>query len=101
MRALTSLTAFATVAALSTPALADPITIKPIIDARIRYERVDQEPLTRNAEAVTARLRAGFEARTGVFAFLAEAEGTLAIDNHYNSGLNGRTAFPIVADRRG
>jgi hypothetical protein len=89
---------FALVSLLATPALADPITIKPIIDARLRYEQVDQEPLTRDADAVTARLRAGFEARTGVFSFLAEAEGTLAIDNHYNSGVNGRTAFPIVAD---
>jgi hypothetical protein len=83
---------------LATPALADPITIKPILDARLRYERVDQEPLARDADAVTARLRAGFEARTGAFAFLAEAEATLAINNHFNSGVNGRTAFPIVPD---
>jgi hypothetical protein len=95
MRALTPL---ALASLLATPALADPIVIKPILDARLRYERVDQEPLARDADAVTARLRAGFEAKTGVFALLAEAEGTLAIDNHYNSGVNGRTAFPIVAD---
>jgi hypothetical protein len=95
MRALTPL---ALVSLLATPAFADPIVIKPILDARLRYERVDQKPLADNADAVTARLRAGFEAKTGAFAFLAEAEGTLAIDNHYNSGVNGRTAFPLVAD---
>ncbi|WP_293880406.1 alginate export family protein [Sphingomonas sp.] len=96
MRALTL--PLVLVALLATPAFADPITIKPVIDARLRYEHVDQEPLTRDADAVTARLRAGFEAKTGVFSFLAEAEGTLAIDNHYNSGTNGRTGFPTVAD---
>jgi hypothetical protein len=95
---MNKLTPFALVSLIATPALADPIVIQPILDARIRYERVDQDPLPRDADAVTARLRAGFEAKTGVFAFLAEAEGTLAIDNHYNSGVNGRTAFPIVAD---
>jgi hypothetical protein len=95
MRALTPL---ALVALFATPALADPIVIKPILDARLRYEHVDQLPLARDADAVTARIRAGFEAKTGAFAFLAEAEGTLAIGGNYNSGVNGRTAFPIVPD---
>jgi hypothetical protein len=106
MRALTlfAQASVVTLALIATPAFADPsdfldtIVIKPILDARIRYEHVDQEPLTRDADAVTARLRAGFEAKTGAFAFLAEAEGTLAIDQNYNSGVNGRTAFPLVAD---
>lgn len=83
---------------LATPVLADPIMIKPIIDARLRYEHVDQDPFARDADAITARIRAGFEARNGAFAFLAEAEGTLALDNRHNSGVNGLTAFPIVPD---
>jgi ubiquitin len=80
------------------PALADPVEIKPLIDARLRYENVDQAGVLNNADALTLRLRAGIEAKKGAFAFLAEAEGTLAIADQYNSGLNGRTAYPIVAD---
>ncbi len=84
--------------AFTTPALADAVKIKPLIDARLRYENVDQKPLAREAEAVTARVRAGFEAKQGAFAVLVEGEGTLAISEHYNSGVNGKTGFPIVAD---
>ena len=82
----------------ATPAFAGPVTIKPIVDARLRYEHVEQEPLTKDADAVTVRIRSGFEAKSGDFAFLAEAEGTLAISEAYNSGLNGKTAYPLVAD---
>lgn len=90
--------AIATTMLVATPALADPVKLKPLVDARLRYEHVEQAPLTSDAEAVTARIRAGFEAKTSAFSFLAEAEGTLAISEHYNSGLNGKTAFPLVAD---
>jgi Alginate export len=82
----------------TSPVLAKPLVIKPIIDARLRYENVSQAPIARDAEAVTARVRAGFEAKSGDFSLLAEAEGTLAISENYNSGLNGRTTFPVVAD---
>ncbi|MBB5685379.1 porin [Sphingobium boeckii] len=71
---------------------------KPIMDARLRYETVDQAGFARNADAVTARMRAGFELKQGDFAFLAEAEALLAIENHYNSTVNGPTGFPVVAD---
>ncbi len=91
-------TLLAGVVLASGPALAKPITIKPIIDARLRYENVSQAPIVRDAEALTARVRAGFEAKAGDFALLAETEGTLAISENYNSGLNGRTTFPIIAD---
>jgi hypothetical protein len=84
---------------VSTPALADtPITLKPIIDARLRYEHVEQAPLTTDADAVTARIRAGFEAKTKDWSFLAESEAVLAINPAYNSGLNGKTLYPIVSD---
>ena len=85
-------------AVLATPAVAAPLKFKPLVDARVRYENVDQTGIVRDADAVTARVRAGFELSSGPFAFLAEAEGTLAIDEHYNSGLNGKAAFPLVAD---
>lgn len=80
------------------PAFAGEVKVKPLIDARLRYESVDQAPFARDAEAVTARVRAGFEAKKGAFALLIEGEGTLAISERYNSGVNGKTAFPIVPD---
>ncbi len=84
--------------ALASPALADPVVIKPLIDARIRYEGVDQKGIANNAEAITIRVRTGFELSSGPFALLAEAESTMALDGDYNSGVNGNGAFPIVAD---
>lgn len=83
---------------VATPALADPLTLKPFVDARLRYEQVEQDGLPRDADAVTARVRAGIEAKSGDWAVLIESEATLAIVEDYNSGLNGKTAFPIVAD---
>ncbi|QNA82967.1 alginate export family protein [Sphingomonas sp. So64.6b] len=83
---------------VSTPALADPLVLKPIVDARLRYEHVDQAPLPSDADAVTARIRAGFEAISGDFTLLAESEAVLAINPAYNSGLNGKTRYPIVPD---
>ena len=83
---------------LSAPAFAAETTIKPIVDLRLRQESVEQTGLARDAEAITLRARAGAEISNGAFAFLAEAEGTVAIDERYNSGLNGKTAYPLVAD---
>lgn len=90
-------------AAIAAPAQAQDVVFKPIVEARLRYETVDQAgpaPLTssRDADAVTMRVRAGGEISKGPWAFLAEAEGTLAIDEDYNSGVNGKTLYPIVAD---
>lgn len=92
-----------TLSAIAAPVLAQDVTFKPIVEARLRYETVDQAgpaPLSssRDADAVTIRMRAGGELSKGPFAFLAEAEGTLAIDEDYNSGVNGKTLYPIVPD---
>lgn len=84
--------------AAATPAFAGDVEIKPLIDTRLRYETVDQDGIARDADAVTARMRAGFEAKKGAFSFLAEAEATLAIVEKYNSSVNGLTQYPIVAD---
>lgn len=86
----------------ATPALAapgDPVplgggfALDPIVDGRLRYEHVDTPAA--DADAVTLRLRAGAELRhASGLALLAEAAGTLALDDHYN-------AFPFVlADRQ-
>jgi hypothetical protein len=85
-------------AVLAAPAAAAPITFKPLIDTRLRYENVDQTGIAREADAITARVRAGYELSSGPFSFLAEAEGTLAISEKYNSGLNGKGTYPLVAD---
>ena len=89
---------FALAGLVSSPALADPITLEPIIDARLRYEHVEQAPLAQDADALTARIRSGFEAKSGDFSLIAESEATLAISPAYNSGLNGKAAYPLVGD---
>ncbi|MDT0508525.1 alginate export family protein [Novosphingobium sp. MMS21-SN21R] len=85
--------------------MADGLTFDPIIDARIRYEAVDQP--TVDADAVTARLRAGFEIKHAPshLSFLVEAEGTLGLNNEYNAfpfALPGssqrRPGFAVVPD---
>jgi hypothetical protein len=73
--------------------LFDRVELKPIIEARLRYENVDQGLL--EAEALTLRIRAGAEATSGPFALLVEAEGTVAPLNDYNA-----FAFPVSSDQR-
>jgi hypothetical protein len=85
-------------ATLAAPASAEPIKFKPLIDARLRYEAVEQVPLVEDAEALTLRARVGGELSNKNWSFLAEAESTLAIVEDYNSGLNGNILYPLVAD---
>lgn len=82
--------------AMSAPALAE-VEVKPIIEARLRYENVEQQGIAVESDAVTMRVRAGVTAKTGPFAFLVEGEATLAIVEDYNSGVNGK-AGPIIPD---
>ncbi len=94
--------------AIAQPALAkvgdpievgDGVTIDPIIDARLRYETVDQDGKPENADAVTMRLRAGAEVKVNKLSFLAEAEGTLAMVDNYDDLIPVRnTSYPVVAD---
>lgn len=83
---------------LTSPALAEPLKLKPIIDTRLRYEMVDQDPLAEDADALTLRARIGGELTTSAWSLLVEGEGTLALVERYNSGVNLKTAYPIVAD---
>ena len=71
------------------PASPDRLEIKPILEARARYETVDQGGL--EADALTVRLRAGAEARLGPLSLLAEGEGTVAAIDDYNA-----FAFPLA-----
>ncbi len=85
--------------ALATPALAQDVTFTPLVDLRLRYEHVDQAALPNtDADAVTARLRAGFQLSTGPWSVLAQGEGTLAIDGDYYDGVHGASTRPLVAD---
>jgi hypothetical protein len=92
------------IGALCNVAQANPITgaigeTKPIIDLRVRYESVDQTGFTKDADALTARLRAGFETgKAWNTSFLAEGEFVEAITDDYNSTTNGKTIYPVVAD---
>jgi len=92
------LTCCLTSCALAYPTMVLADGIKPIIDTRLRYEHVDQTGTARKANALTFRGRAGVEVTKGPFSLLGEAEGTLALDNSYFSGLNTKTTYPIVAD---
>lgn len=83
---------------LSPPTLAAETVVKPIVDLRVRYEGVEQAGIAREAEAFTLRARAGVEVSSGAFGWLAELEGTEALGDNYNSGLNGNLGYPVVAD---
>ena len=73
---------------------------KPLLDARYRYEYVDQDGLPENANAHTIRTRLGYE--TGKyygFSALLEFENIAGLgDERYNDTINGRTRYPVVAD---
>ena len=86
----------AAIVAVPVPALGQ--DIKPIADVRLRYEAVDQIGFARDTSALTFRLRAGADLNSGDWSFLAEAEGVAPLSEHYDSGLNGKTGYPVVAD---
>lgn len=113
MRKIFAAAVFATPLLAASPAFAAPgdpvkvsddLTIDPIIDGVLRWEHVDQDDIDLDADAVTMRLRAGVEATTHGLSFLAEAESTLAIVDHYNdtipgnNGYLGAEPYSVVAD---
>ncbi|HEV7290499.1 hypothetical protein [Sphingomonas sp.] len=73
-------------------------TLKPLIDARLRYEQVEQDGLPLDAQAVTLRVRAGVQASLGPLTALVEAQGNLAIVDDRFDGLSGSAARPLIAD---
>ncbi len=82
----------------ASPAAAAGTSIKPILDLRLRWENVDQEGIAKDADALTLRARTGAEVTAGDFRLLGEAEATMPLVEHYFSGLNGKTQYPLVAD---
>ncbi|MDF2495435.1 MAG: hypothetical protein K0S66_2369 [Sphingomonas sp.] len=83
---------------LAGPAYAQDVELKPLVDARVRYEHVDQDGLTRDADALTIRIRSGVEATLGGWSALVEAQGTLAAVDRYYDGVTGDPSRPLVAD---
>ena len=76
---------------------------KPILDARYRYEHVDQDNPLNNANAQTLRTRAGVQSGKwyGLSA-LIEADNVSRIgDARYNSTRNGQSDYSVVADPDG
>jgi hypothetical protein len=109
MKPLYCLLAAASTLVLATPAsakdgdpvaIAEDVTLDLMLDARLRYETVDQANAAGDADALTLRLRFGGEIKASNFAFLAEAESTRAFESDYNDTLpdNGVEPFPVVAD---
>ena len=78
------------------PALAQQIT--PLLDTRLRYETVDQDGFDHDANALTLRVRGGAEVTSGDWRLLAEGEATVPLNESYDSGVNRRTRYPLVAD---
>lgn len=74
---------------------------KPIIDARLRYENVDQDPLVEEADANTLRLRLGFETGKALnTSLLAEGEFLWPFDGDYreDNAVPANAAYPVIAD---
>jgi hypothetical protein len=72
---------------------------KPILDLRLRSESVDQAGLAEEADAITLRARLGFETgKAWNTSLLIEADLLWPLDSDYNSTVNGKTTYPIVAD---
>jgi hypothetical protein len=70
-----------------------------IMDMRLRYEGVEQTGFSDDAEALTARLRAGLQtAPWHKTSFLAEGVWVGDPVNDYNSTTNGQAQYPVVAD---
>ncbi len=73
--------------------------VKPIFDVRFRYEGVEQEGFDEDATALTYRIRGGFEAGIAKDTkVLFDFEHVEAVIGEFNSTINQRTNFPVVAD---
>lgn len=84
--------------AVAGPACAQEIVVTPLIEARTRYEHVEQDGLDAAADAWTLRVRAGAELGHGNWVALGEAQGNLALVGTYHDGLHGAATRPLVAD---
>jgi hypothetical protein len=74
---------------------------KPLIDARLRFENVEQDPLVEESDANTLRLRLGFQTgKAWNTSLLAEGEFVWPFDGDYrdDNSVSRNTAYPVVPD---
>ncbi|HEY8538250.1 MAG TPA: hypothetical protein VIL28_05240 [Steroidobacteraceae bacterium] len=74
---------------------------KPIIDARLRFENVEQDPLVEESDANTLRLRLGFQTgKVWNTSLLAEGEFVWPFAGDYrdDNSVATNTAYPVVPD---
>ncbi|WP_427965524.1 alginate export family protein [Altererythrobacter sp.] len=76
------------------------VTVTPYADIRYRLELVDQDGLPEDATASTLRVKAGVKlGEWNGFSALVEGEAIARVGpRDYNDTVNGRTAYPVVAD---
>ncbi|WP_298394913.1 hypothetical protein [Sphingobium sp.] len=93
------LLASAAMLAVAGPAYAQQISLKPVAEARLRYEHADQDGLAEEkSDALTLRARAGLTASSGALSATVVGQGTLALVDDYYDGVNGAATRPIIAD---
>lgn len=73
------------------------------LGVRYRWELVDQQGLPETANASTAKARLTWDSATlGAFTFGVEADYVFVVGvEDYNSTVNGKTQYPLVADPQG
>ena len=70
-----------------------------ILDARYRFEHVEQDGFSNDANANTIRVRAGFQTgKVWDIQGLIELEGVGRLNDAFNDTVNHHTLYPIVAD---
>lgn len=84
--------------AIAGPVCAQDVTVKPLAEARIRWEHVDQDGLALPADAVTFRLRGGATASVERWTALVEGQANVALVGDYYDGIHGAAVRPLVAD---
>lgn len=73
-----------------------------LLDARYRFEDVDQTGLPQGAQAHTVRARVGYQtAAVQGLSLLAEMEGVAHLNGAFNDSINGKTKRPLVTDPDG
>ena len=74
---------------------------KPIFDSRLRMEQVDQDPLAEDADALTLRVRLGFETgKAWNTSLLIEGDAIIPLQEDYrpDPAVATMVTFPVVAD---
>jgi len=84
--------------AVAGSASAEDLTVKPSIDARLRYENVDQDGIARDANGLTFRVRPGVQLQSGGWSALVEGEGTVALVDDYFDGVHGPANRATIVD---